>query len=42
MFTLPDAIISLLTPFSTVFQRRTWLKPNCCRLATSRPLASEP
>ena len=26
MLTLPDAIISLLTPFSTLFHRRTWLK----------------
>ena len=26
MLTLPDAIVSLLTPFSTLFQRRTWLK----------------
>ncbi len=26
MLTLPDTIISLLTPFSTLFQRRTWLK----------------
>ena len=26
MLTLPDAIISLLTPFSTLFQRGTWLK----------------
>ena len=26
MLTLPDAIVSLLTPFSVQFQRRTWLK----------------
>ena len=26
MLTLPDTIISLLTPFSTLFHRRTWLK----------------
>ena len=26
MFTLPDAIIPLLLPFSTLFQQRTWQK----------------
>ena len=25
MLTLPNTIISLLTPFSTLFHRRTWL-----------------
>ncbi len=26
MFTLPDAIVPILQPFSTLFQQRTWLK----------------
>ena len=26
MLTLPAAIIPILTPFATLFQRRTWLK----------------
>ncbi len=26
MLTLPESIITILTPFSTLFQRRTWLK----------------
>ena len=26
MFTLPDAIVPILQPFSTMFQQRTWTK----------------
>ena len=26
MLTLPEAIIPVLTPFATLFQRRTWMK----------------
>jgi hypothetical protein len=34
MLTLPEVIITILTPFATLFQRRTWLKAQVLLIGT--------